>query len=114
MFPLRPHPPAKLGPPVETALPLGTAEHRWRRWPACQDECEDLCFLHFINITEPIIWELGKVPREIPGSRMTQVLVRRTLDPLEASGSHWWQEGGLSCPSFSKLQRKSGWRRPHI
>lgn len=114
MFPLHPHPPAKLGAPVEMALPLGTAEHRWQHWPACQDKCEDLCFFHFINITEPIIWELGKVPREIPGSRMTQVLVCHTSDPLEASGSHWRREGGLSCPSFLKLQRKSGWRRPHI
>lgn len=77
MLPLHPHLTPGLEPPGGPALPVGTAEPRWLCGPL-----EHLAFLHFISVTEPAIWKLGEVPREIPGSRMTQVPIRCTLDLL--------------------------------
>lgn len=42
------------------------------------EECGHLAVSQFISVTEPAIWKLGEVPREIPGSRMTQVLIHGT------------------------------------
>lgn len=65
-------------PPTPHPSPVSAFEHSRIQMAVLAS----LAFLHFINITEPVIWELGEVPREIPGSRMTQVLICCTLNPL--------------------------------